>query len=383
MSVDVAKLQQEFGITFPAEYVAALAAISKTCTDWPDQYRNFGDRLITDTERLRELNRDCREHPSKYIRTPPSIARAWPKELFIFGGIAGSECPYWCFDASQGDPMLLPIHKSKKLEEDGGFKPKRFRDLTEQIRFSYTQIRKAVRQRAAEERQRERAKAASRGAPRTVERPDLIAEGWALARPALRLGAAGEKYAAVWGGEGVAAPPSKGEWRHWISVACGRLPLNPRGLKGVISIYEQIDDKHMRVRVMHDETRRLPRSPDGAKLYGSPFRCLPSIGVVLSQGGKSVRQWLRAQEIWSGDAEGALFEDQEPVDEYEAEFQSNHPHFLGDCDAMLGGWNVVFPDSDWRRLMKRSLLASTFRDAEPWVEAFDSGKSFSAFLRIT
>ena len=87
--------------------------------------------------------------------------------------------------------------------------------------------------------------------------------------------------------------------------------------------------------------------------------------------------------MWSGDAEGTGFEDQEPVDRYLDEFESQHPYYLEDCDAMLGGWNAVYSDSHWRLLMNKSLLLTTFRDAEPWLEVYDSGKAFSGFMRIT
>jgi hypothetical protein len=156
--------------------------------------------------------------------------------------------------------------------------------------------------------------------------------------------------------------------------------LNPRGLKGVISIYETDGGK---IKAVHDDRAMLPQQPDGEKLYGTSFKCLPSIGVVLSKGSAQVRRWLRGEGIWSGDAEGAHFDDQEPITRYQRAFQANHPLYLGDCDAMLGGWGNVYPDSRWRNLMNKSLLVTTFRDAEPWLEVYDSGKSFSCYSRIT
>ncbi len=379
MPADIKKLERALSVTLPEPFVTAIRTVEKTCTDWPEKYANLDQRrLLTDIDQLIAINNQFRSKPSLFVQDPKDVAKKWPHEYVVF---ACNESLCCFFDATECDPEIHTIHE-KKVRVKDHLTPRHytnFKALTESIKNQYSTLRRAVRERDQEDRLRERSQRRP-PAPKT-ECPDLVEEGWTLARPALRLSIAGDRYVGVWGGAGIVAPPPRGSWQHWITVGCSHLPLNPRGLKGLISVYES--DVDQKTRVVHDERMRLPREPDGQKLFGTKSRCLPSIGVVLSKGSAEVRRWLRGQNIWSGDSEGARFEDQEPVDRYEAEFQANHPHYLDDCDAMLGGWGIAYPDSKWRTLMKNRYLITTFRDAEPWLEVYDSGKAFSGYARIT
>ena len=393
MSLEIAKLERELDVKLPRPFVTALLSVAKTCSDWPKEYASTGDRLLlTDIDKLIELNKKFRKAPARYVKSPKSIAKKWPREYIV---IARNESWYFFFDATETDPEIHTIHQ-KKVEAKDRWTPRHhrnFKELTKLIKRRYKSVRKSIQIRDQESRLRDRAtrtnskgirnarKRSVDGRGEQVECPDLLEQGWLLARPALRLAASGDRYAAVWGGQGIVAPPSRGSWRHWLTVGCAHLPLNPRGLTGLISIYES--DSDSKIKVVHDSRMRLPRQPNGEKMFGTRFKCLPSVGVVLSKGNSEIRRWLRGQGVWSGDTEGAHFDDQDPVDHYEAGFERHHPYFLNDCDAMLGGWGIVYPDSNWRNLMSKSLLVTTFRDSEPWLEVYDSGKAFSAYSHVS
>ena len=58
--------------------------------------------------------------------------------------------------------------------------------------------------------------------------------------------------------------------------------------------------------------------------------------------------------------------------------------FESDVFAMLGGWHFPGQDDDWEELMDEHLMVLTFRDSEPWVEAWRlrTGE-FKVLQRIT
>ena len=265
MALNVSKLERELNVKLPRAFVAALTSVDKTCTDWPPDQAEWGESLLdTNIDRLIALNKQFRRNPSKYVSSPKPIAAKWPEEYIVFvcnGPIV------WFFDSTDDDPEIQTIY-GKRIEARNQLTPRHldnFRELTKFTKHQYTRVRKAVRERDQESRMRDRA--TRRPAPE-VECPDLLEQGRLLARPALRLAASGDTYAAVWGGHGVVAPPARGTWRHWLTVGCSHLPLNPRGLKGLISVYELVDDG--KIRVMHNDRARLPRQPDGREtVWGS------------------------------------------------------------------------------------------------------------------
>ena len=56
--------------------------------------------------------------------------------------------------------------------------------------------------------------------------PDLLAEGQSLIRSCVYLRSDGDDYAAVWGGDPVAASPGP-DFEHWLRVDVQRIPDSP------------------------------------------------------------------------------------------------------------------------------------------------------------
>jgi hypothetical protein len=208
----------------------------------------------------------------------------------------------------------------------------------------------------------------------------LIAEGRTLTRQALALRPNGKNYVAIWGGTGVVPLAKKGEWQHRFSFACHALPQNPHKFTGVISLYMNVERKHFgKTAVVPDPQATLPTKTDGEKLYGHPFECLPPVEVVLDQGSQAVQDWV--EDIgWTVDDDAPLHK---PVGDYIREYMQHHPYFTWDCDAMLGGWLMPFPEGDWKKFASKPLLIFTIRDAEPHYELWDDHGRLKLVERIT
>ena len=58
--------------------------------------------------------------------------------------------------------------------------------------------------------------------------------------------------------------------------------------------------------------------------------------------------------------------------------------FKSDIHAVLGGWHVPMPDTDWHDLLDDQLMVFTLRNSEPWVEAWRKREgAFRVIQRIT
>lgn len=170
---------------------------------------------------------------------------------------------------------------------------------------------------------------------------DLVDAGWGLARPCVELyeAAAGDVVAALWGGAGaVAAPP--GPYRHVISLECAALALPQRGW---LSVYA---DAQVQGGIVVQAS--APRSDaGGVALCGVPARSFPpaeALGCDLSPHEERAYAHAYAELC-------PLYRDAAPV-------------------AVVGGWHFPWPDGDWEDFASAALLVWTFRDAEPWVEAW-------------
>jgi hypothetical protein len=268
----------------------------------------------------------------------------------------------------------------KKFGAAAGFKD--IEDLYKAVRSEHRRASKIAKQQAGKT-------AAWRKLAPDVRSPDLVALGRGLARPALVLDADGDPdtnanpYAAVWLGTGVVAGP-RGEWRHRISIDCAALPVNPRKLTGVISVYESVgkDNYMCEHAVRHDPQATLPVATDGTKLYSSPLESLPPIQFLFKRGPAQVQEWLAAQSWTSADYSKQM-PDPEPGRRYLDAWFANHPMFTERGYAMLGGWLMPFPEGDWEELAEQTLLLMTIKDAEPYIEVWDDGRELRCISRIT
>ena len=194
---------------------------------------------------------------------------------------------------------------------------------------------------------------------------DLINIGWQLARPCINLHIAhpSEPVIAVWGGDGIVPAPF-GPYSHWISLACHALPHPSASGTGWLSVYVNTDDC-VSGAVVIDPAVALPTLPNGGTaLAGTPAHSFPPIDAVTQV--PQVHQWLMSQGIVHDPVNNSYFED----DDYNRVYQHECPIYAHDAIAVIGGWHFAWPDGDWQDLQNATLLVWIFRDAEPWVEAW-------------
>jgi hypothetical protein len=209
----------------------------------------------------------------------------------------------------------------------------------------------------------------------------LIAEGRKLQRPCIFLQPHGTgPVTAIWHERDDDEIEFSGH-HCWLTVDASQIPGLPPSVTGYISIFSNEEScEGGRVEI----TPAWPKRP-GIQLYAHPASVLPPIDAVLVRGGDSVGQWL--QEIgWQRDwLYNGNFKDKQVAGAYQKVFTNEYPiYFESDVYAMLGGWHLEFPDPDWRELIDEHLMVMTFRDSEPWVEAWRTkAGQFKVIQRIT
>ena len=174
-----------------------------------------------------------------------------------------------------------------------------------------------------------------------------------LEKPCLLLKRTGADRAAVWGGNGIAAPPP-GPYRHWISVDSRFLANGRYGRQGVLSIYTNEEDCESGVTAFLQDA--VLDDTGGAYLYAHPSVSLPppDAGPDLDNEEYS-RRWQQSCPVCNPE----------------------------DVVAVLGGWHFPWPDGDWEALRERDLLVCTLENAEPWVEVWQWQQATTVMQRIT
>ena len=119
-----------------------------------------------------------------------------------------------------------------------------------------------------------------------------------------------------------------------------------------------------------------------APLFAEPYMSLPPVDAVFLFGSERIEQFL-LENNWSRTVPFNANFRGSAAHEYERLWQGNCPLYRRDLTAVLGGWNVPWPDGDFEDLAASELLVWTLEEAEPWVEAFRSNGSFRVFQRIT
>lgn len=192
---------------------------------------------------------------------------------------------------------------------------------------------------------------------------ELIAEGRRLQRPTVLLTPDGTgEPVAIWYGHDDDEPED--DYRCWISVRANAVPgYDGEGWLSVFTDEESCEGGRVDVTPM-------PPSETGVRLYARPITVLPPIDAVIARGSAAVGAWL-ADNGWQRDRRyDSGFRDHAPVEAYEAVERRENPLYGSDAYATLGGWHTGWPDDDWHDLIEATLLVHTYRDAEPWVEAW-------------
>jgi hypothetical protein len=209
----------------------------------------------------------------------------------------------------------------------------------------------------------------------------LIEEGRKLQRPCMFLRPQGAgPVAAVWYERDQDEIQSTGH-HCWLTVDTRQIPGLPEPLTGYISVLSNEE---------YCEGGRVVITPSwpkraGTKLYAHPASVLPPIDAVFARGSDLVEAWIRSHGWERSDRYNNNFKDKAIVDAYDDIHRQEYPlYFDSDIYAMLGGWHWPGQDDDWHDLIDEHLMVLTFRDSEPWVEAWRTrAGEFEVIQRIT
>lgn len=386
MQTSLKPVESALKITLPKAYITAHQRMLRKYSTWPEGYESFGDRLIIDSARLIDINRAIRANPKRFVRTPANLSREWPNELFVFAGSPG--IGFWCFDIREKNPQLLWIVERRL---DGGPFPA-FKDLLQSIGDQHQAIHEATRKAEAAEKKREAArqkkekkKRGSRPAAdrRLLDAQDFLEEATQLARPALHLTPNRSRTrAAVWSAD---RDVDLEGLRPWLTIDLRCHPDESLRRNGVLDIL--VDDSELQGKaVFSTETLRRPRK-DEVSLFGKQVQDLPCLDVLFRKGSRRFKRWLSELEEngwknrdWPQDPD---FPAAKARDRYHKHWASSHAISTGTVDVQLGGWPLTWPEESADEQLRRKLVLRTYRDSEPWVEVFQSGKGYKVLLRLT
>lgn len=206
----------------------------------------------------------------------------------------------------------------------------------------------------------------------------LLAEATRLAKPSIWLLPAegGDEHAATWGGYGPAiGEPS--EIRHPLTVDLSFLP-GSFDSPSCLSIY---NDPAQLVGQSALHSARLPLS--GTPLAAHPRESWPPLDALFLFGSSAIQHWLTEYQWQPELGYNSNFPDVAVADSYNAVFQAQHPLYSDVAFAVLGGWHFPWPDGDWRNLLDGRLIVTTFREAEPLLEAWQLHGSIRLLNRVS
>lgn len=186
------------------------------------------------------------------------------------------------------------------------------------------------------------------------------AEGQRLGRDALLLEKEGR-------GEPVA---------YWHGLEPGELCISFKHDGTWLNVY--LDEVEEGGRVKRDDGPIQSDTP----LFGRPHASLPPVDGIFAKGSDAIGLFLDQHGWARDDPYNENFPHPAPG-QYERAWQGNCPLYLGGIDAMVGGWNMPWPDDDWHDLLDHELILWTLRDAEPWVEVFKKDGTYVVKQRVS
>lgn len=126
-----------------------------------------------------------------------------------------------------------------------------------------------------------------------------------------------------------------------------------------------------------------PAGRGGLPLVGVEQASFPPLEALRLYGGDAVGRWLDSLGLSRADAAEHLCHT-EAGEAYEREYQSRCPLYTGEAYAVLGGWHMRWPEDDIYDRGGDRLLLWTPRDAEPWVEVWQTADGrLTPVARIT
>jgi hypothetical protein len=196
---------------------------------------------------------------------------------------------------------------------------------------------------------------------------ELIAEGRRLARRTKLLRSDGQgDVAAVYYGRNEDEIESSG-YRAWLTIDSRHIPEFPPQAQRYLTIFTDEEEcKGGRIEVSASWPQRT-----GTTLFAHEASVLPPIDAIFARGSEAVERWIRSFGWDRGERYNDNFGGRNSVGEYERMWMQEFPLYHGDdVYAALGGWHWPCADADWHELIDDRLVVMTFKDAEPWVEAW-------------
>lgn len=205
---------------------------------------------------------------------------------------------------------------------------------------------------------------------------ELIAEGRKLMRPSVYLEAEGEgPIAAYWHPfDGVTdemedAYEEAGEPCYFL-----RITIDSRFIPGWESqpaSFVQVWFDAMDLEGGKIVMTKTPPTEYEAALHARTVDSFPPIEAVFSCGSDAVKKWANSLNWEPGSHYYVHFPVRPSGDPYEEIYLREDPLFQkSPPDAVLGGWHHLWLDDDFEELINGELLVTTYRESEPWVEAW-------------
>ena len=209
-------------------------------------------------------------------------------------------------------------------------------------------------------------------AAETISVEELWEESARIALPVLHLKARKTKNTsqapvAVWN-----SSLSSG-WKSgaWMRVDLRHHPNPKVQANGVLTVH--IDHPRGPGKAIFEKSRKLQVEKGEKPLYGAREQDYPENSVLAVKASKKVRTAIEESPHAMAEYEQAWWEEVHPRDH------------LSDTAvyAQLGGWPITWPEDAADEQLRKHLVLRTYRDSEPWIEVFRSGRKFEVFERIT
>jgi hypothetical protein len=221
---------------------------------------------------------------------------------------------------------------------------------------------------------------------------DLLAEATSLTRPCFLLGESlAGRFAGYWGGERKDIPNA-------VPPEATRLVSRSHIITIDPVLFAELDLPQVNNTIGIFETRgsngenylSVDRRPSsfadisctGSRLHAVPAASFPPFQAVCLYGSDKVGSWLASLGLERFQYEAAS--SHKIAQAYETEFMRRAPFYNSGADVIIGGWHMVWPDDDFFMPLEMRLIATTLRDAEPFLEVWLSELgNMSVKARIT